>query len=132
MSTTQPTHEGSTDPENRRIVTPNAPAPMTAEKLAQCADPDHLDVDADERAVYAVAHQQGVIQWLDDRREYEAMGVLYVSADGERAVERWYRAAAGEFGAVERAFVADASELSPTGDAAKRYAPVVQRHEEVA
>lgn len=106
-----------------------APAPMTTEKLRACHDV-HDDVDADQAAVYAVAHRRGVVQNLATQTEYEALNVLYLTADGEQACERWYARPDG-FEAVDRAMVVDVAELEPAGEPAKRFAPIVTEHPEV-
>jgi hypothetical protein len=130
MSTQNATHETSTDPT--RFVATAAPSPMTEEKLAAAQEPDTLDAGPDERAVYAIAHQQGVVQRPEQQHEYEAMCVLYVTRDGERACERWIAAAPEEFCAVDRAFVADVDDLEDVGERSAKYAPIARKHEEVA
>lgn len=130
MATKNPTHDGSSD--RTRFVATDAPSPMTAEKLDQCAEPDTLDADGDERAVYAVAHQQGIVQRPEQDHEYEAMCVLYVTRDGERACERWIAAGPAEFCAVDRAFVADVDDLEDVGERSAKYAPIARKHQEVA
>lgn len=131
MSTMEPTGENPTDgTDARRFAPTGAPAPMTDAKLARCRDRDGDEPDAAERAVFAVAHQAGVVQDDTREREYEAVSVLYLTADGEHACERWYAHPDG-FDRVDRAFVVDASELEPTGEHARRFAPIVQHHPEV-
>ena len=117
--------------DNTRFVPLDAPAPMTHAKLLDCNDV-HADVGAGEAAVFAVAHRQGVVQRDADEFECEAMCVLYLTADGERAVERWYHEVApDEFERVDRAFVAPLDDLMPIGPNARRFAPIVRRHPEV-
>jgi hypothetical protein len=104
---------------------------MTADKLDRCREPAH-DLDAaDGVAVFAVAHQHGLIQRPADEREWEVEGVLYVTADGERAIEKHVPAANGQLERVERATVADADDLEPADGYAAKVAPIVQRHPEV-
>lgn len=132
MSAITRRQDSGTDTGDARRFTPTrAPSPMTSEKLAECRTP-HGSIDEGERAVYAVAHQHGIVQ--DDPRgdEYEAEAVLYLTADGEQAVERWVAGTKHDvLAAVERAFVVDVAELEDAGDAVQRFAPIVQRHPEV-
>ena len=131
MSTTTPTVDKRTDKADERFVPVGAPAPMTTEKLVECNDV-HDSADAGEAAVYAVAHQQGIVQSDVDEYEREAMNTLYMIADGEQAVERWYLGDGPEdFSAIDRAFVVDIDELTPTGKAAQRFVPITRRHPEV-
>jgi len=44
----------------------------------------------DGTAVFAVATRVGVLRTPDNRHEYEATAVLYLSADGRQAVERFF------------------------------------------
>lgn len=114
-----------------RFVPNDAPAPMTPAKLIACHDV-HGSADEGEVAVFAVAHQQGVFQNTQREEEDEAMCVLYLTADGEQACERWFRGADPEhFEDVDRAFIATESEVSPVGEMGKRFAPVVREHPEV-
>jgi len=109
-----------------------APAPMTAEKLAAAREPETLDADTDAEPVFAIAHRTAVVQDWTNAREYEAMLVLYATSDGERVCERRYPVDGDEFGAIERSFLAPAESLSTIEENAERFAPVVQRHPEVA
>lgn len=110
-----------------------APAPMTAEKLAAAREPDALDADHDgAEPVYAIAHRTAVVQDWTNGREYEALLVLYATESGERVCERRYPVAGDEFEAIERAFLAPADALSPIGENAERFAPIVHEHPEVA
>ena len=131
MSTTTPTVDKRTDKTDERFVPIDAVAPMITEKLVECNDV-HDSADAGEAAVYAVAHQQGVVQRDVDEYEREAMNTLYMTADGEQAVERWYLGEGSEdFSAIYRAFVVDEVKLTPTGKAARRFAPITRWHPEV-
>jgi len=111
------------------FVTLQTPAPMTEAKLEQCDDP----VEADGQPVYAVAHQHGIIQNHRDERECEGLAVLYVTADGEQAVEMWFRRSGPrDFADAPRVSRATEDELSPTGEAAQKYAPIARKHPEVS
>jgi len=122
------------DAEEDSTITPvSAAAPMTDEKLAAAQDPD-ADLKGVEGGVpvFAIAHRTVVVQEHEQEREHEALLVLYATRDGERVCERRFAAPAGSFGAVERAFIAPADALAPIREKAQRFAPVVQRHPEVA
>ena len=106
---------------------------MTTEKLLQCNDVHGSDDEDGKVAVFAVAHQQGVLQDFERETDRDAMAVLYVTADGERACERWYpKVLDGEFWQVDRAFIADEENLDPIGENGRRWAPIAQKHPEVA
>lgn len=75
-------------------------------------------------AVFAVAHQQGIVQRDADAYEREAMNVLYLTADGEHACERWYLGTEPTtFSEVDRAFPVDTHTLEPTGERAPSVSP---------
>ena len=119
------------DKVDERFVPVSAPSPMTTEKLLEATDV-HDDVGTSEAAVFAVAHQQGLVQLDADEYECEAMNVLYLTANGKQAVERWYLSDGPEdFSSVDRAFVVDEADLMPTGKHARRFAPITRRHPEV-
>jgi len=106
---------------------------MTRTKLDACRDPEtnlFEIADADERVAFAVAHRTGVAQDHTAQTEREALAVLYLTADGEQAVERWVWAAGEQFERVDRAIVAPADALEPTDARTKRFAPIVREHPE--
>lgn len=108
-----------------------APTPMTEADLRACAQPNG-PIAEDQRAVYAVARRTGVVYNAAAGREYEALNVLYLTADGEQAVERWYaRTSPDALDAVDRAMAVDEAALTPAGEPARRFAPITQRHPEV-
>ena len=131
MSTKTLLTEEHIDKADERFVPVSAPSSITAEKLLEATDV-HADVDDDQETVFAVAHQQGVVQRDADKYEREAMNVLYLTADGEQAVERWYLGVGpDDFSDVDRAFVVDEADLEPTGINARCFSPIVQTHPEV-
>lgn len=131
-NTTQPNKHTTTRSDGKRFVALTDGATLTESKLKRCREPD-IDLEANEhRPVFAVAYQHGLIQDTRNDHEYEAMAVLYLTADGEQAVEMWTRAGREEFDRIERATVAPESLLEPTEGFSKRVAPVVQRHPELA
>lgn len=108
-------------------------SPLDADELRECRDPSGPIPD-DREPVFAVAHRAGIVTRLDVSHQYEATAVLYLTADGEQAVEQWYSMAdAGDpdWSVVDRALHVDPDELRPTGQAAARLAPIVRRHPEV-
>ena len=107
---------------------------MTTDRLAACRQPDRNLFEAataTERVVFAVAARHGLIQNHRDGYELAAHMVLYLTPDGEQAVEKWVVGADGDLSGVDRAFVASGSVLSPAEGFASRVAPVVGRHPEV-
>jgi len=131
MSTQTSTADKSSADRSKRFVSLTTPAPMTAEKLSQCRDPQR-DLEADDgQLVFAVAHQHGIVQQPRSETEYEAMCVLFVTADGEQAVEEWIPATRGEFNRISRVSTATNDVLSSIGDNARRFAPIAREHPEV-
>lgn len=130
-NTSQPNKHTTTRSDGKRFVALTDGATLTESKLDRCREPEP-DLEAhDLTPVYAVAYQFGLVQDSRNDHEYEAMAVLYLTADGEQAVEMWTRAGRGEFEHVERATVAPEPRLEPTEGFSKKVAPVVRRHPEV-
>lgn len=130
-NTTQPNKHTTTRSDGKRFVALTDGATLTESNLKRCREPD-IDLEANEHTpVFAVAYQHGLIQDTRNDHEYEGMAVLYLTADGEQAVEMWTRAGREEFERIERATVAPESRLEPTEGFSKRVAPVVNRHPEV-
>lgn len=130
-NTSQPNKHTTTRSDGKRFVALTDGATLTESKLDRCREPEP-DLEAhDLTPVYAVAYQFGLVQDSRNDHEYEAMAVLYLTADGEQAVEMWTRAGRGEFDRIERATVTPESKLEPTEGFATRVAPIVHRHPEV-
>ena len=130
-NTTQPNKHTTARSDGKRFVALTDGATLTESKLKRCREPD-INLEAnDDTPVFAVAYQHGLIQDTRNDHEYEGMAVLYLTADGEQAVEMWTRAGREEFERIERATVAPESRLEPTEGFSKRVAPVVNRHPEV-
>lgn len=107
---------------------------MTESKLAACRQPQRnlFEAAADGQCVvFAVAHRHGAEQNHDERTERAAHRVLYLTADGERAIEDSVTAAVDDLSRVDRAKMVPESMLEAAGEAAKRFGPIVQRHPEV-
>ena len=123
MSTTHARIEVGSEQE--RFVGVESPSPMTRDKLDQMQPPSDT-VGEGETAVFAVAHQTGIVQYPADEREYEAIAVLYVTRDGEQVSEKWV--ATSSLSEIERAAAVANADLEPAGENAKRFAPIVRRH----
>jgi len=135
MSTQHPTlDKGSSAADAEQFAPVSPPSPMTESKLAECRQPDRNLFElsaADERVVFCVAHRHGAVQDHIERSERAAHAVLYLTADGERAVERWVSGPIDDLSAVDRAMIVPADALVEADRAAKRFAPIVHRHPEV-
>lgn len=130
-NTTHGNKPTTTRSDGKRFVANTSGATLTKSDLDRCREPA-IDVEAhDHVPVYAVAYQHGLIQDTRNDHEYEGMAVLYLTADGEQAVEMWTPAGREEFERVDRATVAPESCLEPTEGFSKKVAPVVRRHQEV-
>jgi len=107
---------------------------MTPERLAECRQPQRNLfelADDSECVVFAVAYRDGLVQNIPEQYEFEARAVLYLTADGEQAIESWSRATKSDLRDVERATLAPEDKLTDADDHAKRFGPVVRRHPEV-
>jgi len=134
MSTKHRTPDKGTTAAAEQFSPVAPPRPMTEPKLAACRQPDRNLFElaaADETVVFAIAHRHGIAQNFADERERAAQAVLYATADGEHAVERWVDSHEGSLSEVDRAMVVQETALSPADGAAKRFAPVARRHPEV-
>jgi len=94
--------------------------------------PTRNDLSGDGELAYAVAARHGLKQDFAAGREWERHAVLYLTADGDRVVERHVRGPVGDHSDIPRVIRARESKLSPTEGFAARIAPVVRRHPEVA
>jgi len=81
--------------------------------------------------LFAVACRDGIAQDFTDEREFEALAVLYLTADGEAVVEKHIRAIAGDREPIPRVITAPDEMLTRATGFATRIAPVVRRHPEV-
>jgi len=130
-NTSQPNKHTTTRSDGKRFVAQTDGAPLSESQLNRCCEPS-VDLQGHGLTpVYAVAYQFGLVQDPRNDHEYESMAVLYLTADGERAVEMWKPAGRDEFERIERATVAPESKLEETEDFSARVAPIVQRHPEV-
>ena len=109
----------------------DAPVIFERDDLADLRTPTDIE-DADGPLAFAVASRHGLVQDFAAETELEAHLVLYLTADGEYAVEKQVVGSAGDFSSIDRVIVADCEKLTPTAGFAKRVAPAVRRHPEVA
>ena len=122
----------------RERFEPNSePRPLTNSDLEACRQPncDVVEVaDTHQQAVFAVAVRDGILYADTPGRTLDLphVSVLYVTADGARATTRRVPANPGELSLVNRVLIVDEHELQPATESAKRFAPVVRRHPEVA
>jgi len=102
-----------------------------ADDLAALRTPDDIATDDDTRLCFAVAARHGLVQDFERETEHEAHCVLYLTADGEYATERWVRGPADDCSNIKRVIAQPASLLADATGFAKRVAPAVRRHPEV-
>ena len=106
MSIQSPNSERSTDP----FTATESIEYVDETVLANCPKPDALVETG--TPVYAVAYRTGVLTFEDMGHEAETTAVLYLSADGKRAFERYFRRGVGT---APRACIVDPDLLSPAG-----------------
>lgn len=102
MSTNAPQADKDQSNRTRHFVSLTTPTPISEGTLPRLAEPRTNDVAGDGELAFAVAHQHGIVQDVADQREYEALCVLFLTADGSRAVERWIPAAKNQLERVPR------------------------------
>ena len=102
-----------------------------ADDLAALRTPDDIATDDDTRLCFAVACRHGLVQDFERETEHEAHCVLYLTADGEYATERWVRGPADDCSNIKRVIAQPVSLLTEATGFADRIAPAVQRHPEV-
>ena len=102
MSTNAPDANKSQSNRTRQFVSLTNPTPITEGTLPRLAEPRTNDVAGDGELAFAVAEQHGIVQNFADQREFEALCVLYLTADGGRAVEQWIPAARNQLERVPR------------------------------
>jgi len=125
MQTQQPRRENGTDDA----------APFTATEPVETVDADTLDQmrepDAlveDGTATFAVAQRHGVMTIAAREIQFEATATLYLTADGQQAIERYTRRAT----AAPRACIVDADDHLVDADPGVRYTECLPLHPEVA
>ena len=133
MSTIQPNSE---KPERTERFEPTAePRPLRVDDLRELRQPQRNLFEAaapHESVAFAVAVRGGRLVTETPMFEYDsdAVAVLYVTADGERVVERHQQASSDDLRYVPRAVIAPDRQFEPVDEHAARFAPVVQRHPE--
>jgi len=133
MSTQTPTADKPARTE--RFEPTREPRPLTTDDLRELRQPQRNLYDAaapHESVAFAVAVRGGTLVTETPMFEYDsdAVAVLYLTADGERVVERHQQAHVDDLRYVPRALIASDRQFAPVDEAAKRFAPVVQRHPE--
>lgn len=133
MSTIQPNQEKPSRTE--RFEPTGEPRPLTTDDLRELRQPERNLFEAaaaHESVAFAVAVRGGTLVTDTPTFEYDsdAVAVLYVTADGERVVERHQQASPDDLRFVPRAVIAADRQLSAVDEHAARFAPVVQRHPE--
>ena len=133
MSTIQP--QADKPERTERFEPTGEPRPLTTDDLRELRQPQRNLFEAaapHESVAFAVAVRGGRLVTETPLFEYDsdAVAVLYLTADGERVVERHQQASSDDLRYVPRAVIGSNREFEPVDEAAKRFAPVVQRHPE--
>lgn len=115
--------------EEQRFVPTGEVVALDDERLREMAQPRGT-ADDDERLAFAVAYREGVFQDPRTETEFTALGVLYLTSDGEEACEKWVRE--HTLRNVDRGIIVAEDALEPTGENGRRYAPIVREHPEVS
>ena len=124
MSTTTPTTDKATDDAPFTATEPvNV---FDAADLAELRKPDALTDEG--TAAYAVAQRQGVMAITSRDLQFEATATLYLTADGQQAIERYTRRAT----AAPRDCIVDAENHLTDADPGVRYTEALPEHPEVA
>lgn len=111
------------DGTNFRRTAP--PRTLDADALDSMSAPDAVGVERGTPA-FAVAAARGVAFNVETRREAGAIAVLYLTADRERVIERWFPTSA----TPPRACIAPDGRLSEAGEAARGHAAALDYHDE--
>ena len=99
---------------------------LDADTLAAMREPDALTEDG--TAAFAVAQRHGVMTIPSRNLQFEATTTLYLTADGQQAVERYTRRAT----AAPRACIVDADAHLVEADPGVRYTEKLPLNPEVA
>lgn len=94
--------------------------------LDQLRDPDALVEDG--TAAFAVAQRHGVMTIASRELQFEATATLYLTADGQQAIERYTRRGTP----ATRACIVDADDHLTDADPGVRYTERLELHPEVA
>lgn len=95
------------------------PNRLTAAQIDALDEPSDAPA-AGETRYYAVARRDGCIRYGEGEYEVaDGCSVLYLSADGSHAVERWYRVEAGSFEGVDAVTNCDPATAEATGPAVR-------------
>lgn len=113
----------------------DAAAPFTATEPVEFLDADAFTAmrapDAlveDGTAAFAVAQRHGVMTIASRELQFEATATLYLTADGQQAIERYTRRGTP----APRACIVDADDHLTDADPGVRYSEALSSHPEVA
>jgi len=99
---------------------------VDADTLDQMREPDALTDDG--TAAFAVAQRHGVMTIAARELQFEATATLYLTADGQQAIERYTRRGTS----APRACIVDADDHLVDADPGVRYTECLPLHPEVA
>jgi len=125
MSTTHSTPDKGTDAEEPFTATEPVET-VDADTLAQMREPDALTEEG--TAAYAVAQRHGVMTIGARNLQFEATATLYLTADGQQAIERYTRRGTS----APRACIVDAEAHLTDADPGVSYTECLLLHPEVA
>ena len=125
MSTTHSTPDKGTDDAAPFTATEPVETLATAD-FDQMREPDALAEDG--TAAFAVAQRHGVMTIAARDLQFEATATLYLTADGQQAIERYTRRGT----AAPRACIVDAENHLTDADPGVRYTEALPQHPEVA
>jgi len=125
MSTTYSAPDKGTDAEEPFTATEPVET-VDADDLNQMREPDALVEEG--TAAFAVAQRHGVMTIASRGLQFEATATLYLTADGQQAVERYTRRAT----AAPRACIVDADAHLTDADPGVSYTECLPLHPEVA
>jgi len=125
MQTKSPSRENGTDADAPFTATEPVET-VDADDLAQMREPDALVEEG--TAAFAVAQRHGVMTIASRGLQFEATATLYLTADGQQAIERYTRRAT----AAPRACIVDADAHLTDADPGVRYTECLPLHPEVA
>ncbi len=125
MSTKSPPADKATDDDVPFKATESVET-VDADTLAGMREPDALTEDG--TAAYAVAQRHGVMTIASRGLQFEATATLYLTADGQQAIERYTRRATS----APRACIVDGDAHLVDADPGVRYTEKLPLHPEVA
>jgi len=125
MQTQQPRRENGTDDDGPFQETEPVET-VDADTLAAMREPDAFVEDG--TAAFAVAQRHGVMTIASRGLQFEATATLYLTADGQQAIERYTRRGTS----APRACIVDANAHLVDADPCVSYTECLPLHPEVA